>query len=345
MSEAQGGAARRENNFGALRLLFAALVVVSHAPELIDGTRAREPLTRVFGTLSFGELAVDGFFLVSGYLIVASFERSRSVRDYLWRRVLRIYPGFALASLICILAVAPLAGGDLSAVNPLRALGRILLLSVPEVPGAFAGQPNPALNGAMWSIAYEFRCYLLVAALGVLGLLRHRGAYLAVLIAFAVLYAARLHLPGLTILKSVIGHPPEAIRLAFVFLCGGAFHVFGDRIPLTGRGAGLAAILLVPAMVSPLAAEPALAILGGYLTFWFAFAVRPLPISLAANRTDPSYGLYLYAWPVQNLMVAGFPSLAPVWSGLATLVVAGLLGWLSWRLVERPALDWRRSGP
>lgn len=338
MSEAQGGPARRDNNFGSLRLLFAALVVVAHAPELTDGSRAREPLTRLFGTLSFGELAVDGFFLVSGYLIVGSYARSRSVGDYLWRRIRRIYPGFVVASLVSLVVVAPLAGGDLFALDPLRAVSRILRLQVPEVPGAFAGQPNPALNGAMWSIAYEFRCYLLVAVLGLLGLLRHRGAYLAILIVFGLLLLARPDLSGPRLLRSLVGDPGEAVRLAAAFLCGGAFHVFADRIPLTRRGAGLAAVLLVLALPSPALAEPALLVLGGYLTFWFALAVPANRISLATNRTDPSYGLYLYAWPVQNLMVAGFPGLSPVWSGLATFAAAGLLGIVSWHLVERPAL-------
>lgn len=338
MSEGQGGPARRDNNISALRLLFATLVVVSHAPELIDGNRAREPLTRLFGTLSFGELAVDGFFLVSGYLIVASYARSRSVGDYLWRRIRRIYPGFALASLVCLLVVAPLAGGDLFVLDPLRAVSRILRLQVPEVPGAFAGQPNPALNGAMWSIAYEFRCYLLVAALGMLGLLRRRGAYLAILVLVAALFLARPDLSEAKALRSVVGDPGEAVRLTAAFLCGGAFHVFADRIPLNRRGAGLAAMLLVLALPSPVLAEPAFLVLGGYLTFWFALAVPPNRISLATNRTDPSYGLYLYAWPVQNLMVAGFPALSPIWSGLATLVAATLLGIASWHLVERPAL-------
>ncbi len=338
MSRERGGPARRDNNFGSLRLLFATLVVVAHAPELTDGNRAREPLTWLFGTLSFGALAVDGFFLVSGYLIVASFGRARSVGDYLWRRVRRIYPGFALASVVSLGVVAPLAGGDLVALDPLRALGRILRLQVPEVPGAFAGQPNPALNGAMWSIAYEFRCYLLVAGLGLLGCLRHRGAYLAILLVFGTLVCARPDLSGLRGLRSVVGDPGEAIRLATAFLCGGAFRLFADRIPLDRRGAALAAILLVLALPVPILAEPAFLVLGGYLTFWFALAVPANRISLATNRTDPSYGLYLYAWPVQNLMVVGFPGLSPIWSGLVTLLAATVLGIASWHLVERPAL-------
>src|SRR5690349_3903397 len=89
------------NGFGALRLIFASLVIVSHTPEIIDGDRRNEILTNVFGTISFGELAVFGFFIVSGYLITSSYLSSRSPIDYLLRRVARIYPGFIIAFLIC----------------------------------------------------------------------------------------------------------------------------------------------------------------------------------------------------------------------------------------------------
>ncbi len=95
------------------------------------------------------------------------------------------------------------------------------------------------------------------------------------------------------------------IRLSFVFACGGAFQLFADRIAYTGRGAALAAGLLLPLLFSPPLAEPAFALLGGYLIFWFAFAVRPLALSRATAQLDPSYGLYLYAWPIQNLLIAG----------------------------------------
>ncbi len=86
-----------KNNFGFLRLLFAILVILSHAPEAIDGNRNREILTNIFGTLSFGEFAVDGFFLISGYLIYKSFDNSSSIKSYFYKRILRIYPGFIAA--------------------------------------------------------------------------------------------------------------------------------------------------------------------------------------------------------------------------------------------------------
>ena len=96
---------------GILRLLFATLVIVSHTAEMADGNRSREPLTRLFGTISFGELAVDAFFVISGYLIVASFMASDTISSYLKKRCFRIYPGFIVASLICLFVVATLVGG------------------------------------------------------------------------------------------------------------------------------------------------------------------------------------------------------------------------------------------
>jgi peptidoglycan/LPS O-acetylase OafA/YrhL len=338
-----GGRDRTANNFGTLRLLFAALVILSHAPELVDGHRGRELLTQAFGTLSFGELAVDGFFLVSGYLITASYRAKHSFCDYVRRRALRIYPGFIAASLVCIAVVAPLGGGDVAAVAPLAILMRLALLLMPEVPGAFAGLPYPLLNGSMWTIPCEFGCYLLLGLVGSARAFRRRGRYLALLASLAGLLVLRwLYLPiGLP--GDRLGPLSEMIRLGFVFCCGGAFQLFGDRIAYTGRGAWLAALLLLPLMFSPPLAEPAFAILGGYLVFWFTFAVRPNALSRATAQVDPSYGLYLYAWPVQNLLVARLPGISPWTVAALTLAAALPLGILSWHLIERPLLQ-RRAG-
>ncbi|WDF74671.1 acyltransferase family protein [Novosphingobium sp. KACC 22771] len=102
----------RKNGFGALRLMLALLVILSHAPEMANGDRHREILTRLFGTLSFGDLAVDGFFIISGYLISASMLSNS--KGFLRRRVMRIYPGFLVASLFCLVIVGPLRGISLT---------------------------------------------------------------------------------------------------------------------------------------------------------------------------------------------------------------------------------------
>src|SRR5262249_36023778 len=149
------------------------LVIVSHSFGLMDGDYSREPLARLFGSLALSDIAVDGFFVISGYLVTQSFESSHSVLSYLRKRVLRIYPGYCVAFLVSIFIVAPLTGGALSDITWIAAFN-MLLLQMPSVPNVFNGLHFPVLNGAMWTIAYEFRCYLAVVVLGLLGLLRVR---------------------------------------------------------------------------------------------------------------------------------------------------------------------------
>ena len=142
----------RRNNFNFLRLFFASLVILSHSFELIDGNRNRELLTEVFGTISFGEFAVDGFFLVSGFLIVQSWNSEPKFYSFLLKRILRIYPGFIVAFLVCTLVVGPL-GAEPTAYFSQLELNRLVLdmlkLRPPNTPPVFMGYPYAAVNGAM----------------------------------------------------------------------------------------------------------------------------------------------------------------------------------------------------
>ena len=95
------------NNFGLLRLGFALTVIVSHSPELVDGNRSRELLTRWFGTMSFGKVAVDGFFLISGYLITQSRDRTASTASFCAKRAARILPGYVVGLCHLFLRACP----------------------------------------------------------------------------------------------------------------------------------------------------------------------------------------------------------------------------------------------
>lgn len=334
------GMFRHQNNFNLLRLLLALLVLVSHAPELQDGTRHRELLTQLFHTLSFGELAVDGFFLLSGYLIVQSWDLAPVPALFLRKRVLRIYPGFIVASLVCVYIVAPLGTDAARYFSELSTATMALCLVVlhgPITPPVFESLPYPQVNGAMWTIMREFACYLAVMLLGVSGGIRRRGIWLALTVAgfAAYLYAgAGLPLPW-SPLGLLLNDP--VVRLGSLFFAGGCFYLYRDCYRFTPRGALVSAVALLALMFSRRYVELGLASFGGYLLFYFAF--RPMWLTESFNRLpDISYGVYLYGWPVQTLLLAYLPPLSP-WTmlGIALLIVLPV-SVLSCYLVEQPLL-------
>jgi peptidoglycan/LPS O-acetylase OafA/YrhL len=333
------GTGRHQNNFNLLRLLLALLVLLSHAPELQDGNRHRELLTQLFHTLSFGELAVDGFFLLSGYLIVQSWDREPVPGRFLRKRMLRIYPGFIVASLVCIYLVGPLGTDPARYFRELSTTTVAICLAVlhgPVTPAVFENLPFPQLNGSMWTIMREFACYLAVLLLGVSGGIRQRRVWLALTVAgFAAYLYASLGLPMRWAIGLVLNDP--IVRLASLFFAGGCFYLFRDCYRFTRRGALISAILLLALMFSRRYAELGLATFGAYLLFYFAF--RPMWLTETFNKLpDISYGVYLYGWPVQTLLLAYLPPWSP-WAmlGLACLVVLPV-SVLSCYLVEQPML-------
>ena len=343
-----GVTANRQNGFGALRLLFASLVIVSHSGAMLDGDDRREPLVALFGTLTFGTLAVDGFFLISGYLIAASFMADP--KRYFWKRALRIYPAFVVCSLLSLFVVAPLAGGDLAAIGIgdwARTAYRMLMLKAPVAPGIFEGLPYPALNGSMWTISYEFRCYILAALFGVIGLYRWRTGFL---ILTGVLLLANLifAIPGLVVpplpraLGSLLGDPQQDVRLLSTFMVGTCFRLF--PIALKARWAAVCGAALLGLMFVPVVAELALITLGAYGLFWVALRVKWRWLLTLNAKNDISYGVYLYAWPIGALLVWFWRDVPlPL---LATLTLIGSLacGAASWFVVEKPMLGLKNAG-
>ncbi|HZL38843.1 MAG TPA: acyltransferase [Pseudolabrys sp.] len=316
---------RTPNNFGALRLIFAVLVILSHSTELVDGNRSREILTRIFGTLTFGDLGVDGFFLISGYLVTKSFLESRSAGEYFLKRVLRIYPGYVVAYLLCVLALGPFIGGQIAELSGAKLLWQIVTLREARMPGVFPGVHFPELNASMWTIKYEFLCYLLVLAAGVAGLLSKRIILVLLIVGSLVLSA--LH-PNST-----------SVGFAGVFGCGALFYLYRDRIRYDWRLAILAACGLIVLLFSSWLATASVAVFGSYVLFWFAFNVTSPTLASVGQKVDISYGVYLYAWPVESLLIWLNPGISP-WVGfIETTAISSLFAFGSWWLVEKPFLS------
>ncbi len=339
---------RPANAIGALRLLFASLVIVSHSYAMLDGGDQREPLYRVFHTFSLGAVAVDGFFLISGYLITASFVSSAGLVDYFRKRILRIYPAFIVSSLLCVFVVAPLGGAAIKALGAgdwARLTYRLVMLKSPEVPGVFAGLPQPALNGSAWTISYEFRCYILAAVFGLMGLYKRPRAFvaltLAVLLADIALAWPEQSVSAPGWFEAALGDPSQDARLLGAFMTGACFWLYRKPLPLKGAFAAVAAALLCGLLASRHFAQPALVLLGGYALFWVSFKARWKPLLTINSRQDISYGTYLYAWPIGILLVWFWRTIPAPALILLTTIGAMILGAASWYAVEKPALRWK----
>ena len=342
----------RRNNFDFLRFFFASLVIFSHSYLLLtpDGNQI-EPLSRATHMkMNFGSLAVAGFFAISGFLITQSWQRAPRLGDFSKKRALRIYPGWVVALLFCVL-VAPvlrlphsLALGDPATY---RFFDQLLLHNsgvVKVLPGA--GLPD----GSTWTIPFEILCYGLVAALGLLGLFRRRVPVLALTVALLVF----INWPSRTLLPTFGPTVPD-FHLPYLgwlrclplfityFLSGALFFLFRDRIPHSPWLLAAAALLVGLTLGDlPLAGLffVVLPTAGFYALFYLAF----LPLGglhAWARRGDFSYGIYLYAYPIQRLLILeqfrGY-HLSPLILFLAAWVLACLAAVLSWRLIERPAL-------
>ncbi|MDB6172546.1 MAG: acyltransferase [Chthoniobacteraceae bacterium] len=334
------------NNFQIIRFILATLVLFSHSYQLIDGDARREPLAKWCG-FTLGHVAVCGFFILSGFLIAKSWDRQPHFGDFIVRRVARIYPGFVICGIVCVFVVGPLGALDASSyfqTCEFGSLSQMLVLRWPRTPPAFLGWPYPSLNGSVWSIPYEFRCYVLVALLGIFGAFK-RKAWLAGFILCACI-ASCFVIPNFrpkSFLFVVFGEPDVLVTMGTVFLAGVGFYVFRNLIAYRMSYVFIAATcLFVGVALLPSNPELPLAIAGGYLLLGFAH------LNLASLRVinllpDFSYGLYLYGWPLQKISLWMYPSLQPV--ALFFLVVgpASLLGLLSWFCVEKHFLRKARA--
>lgn len=334
----------RRNALNAIRLSLALFVIVSHSYP-ISGAGGDPGV----GGISLGTVAVGGFFTISGYLITRS-RLNSSLVSYAWRRFLRIFPGFWVCLVFTAFVAAAIGGRVRGGWSPGNAFGYVFSYAdmsnpSPLAPESLAASPFPfSWNGSLWSLRYEVACYVVTGLVLCLSWVWHRrGLMIAALVAAT---AAKLVLDqtggGSTLVRET------ALLLPF-FLAGVLILRFADRLPLTGRGAALACVALAGGML--LDRGEALAPLPlAYLLLWIG-AAAPGRVMRIGSRNDLSYGTYLYAFPVQQLLVlAGAARLGVL--AFVLLSVAGTvpLAALSWFLVERPAMlarhlpvRWRRG--
>jgi peptidoglycan/LPS O-acetylase OafA/YrhL len=325
-----------QNNFDALRLVLATLVLWSHS-YVLSGLESLEPLARfTTGQVDGGAIAVDGFFIISGYLITMSWMTSGSADLFLRRRIRRIYPGFIAATVVSAIIAAVLSPTPISYVKTVlfkaeSMVRSVLFLGYGLLDSDKAFPSNPfanAVNGSLWTLQPELFCYLVVAGLGALGLLARRRLVLAGTGLLYAVYIAQVVRLGAS--------PTDWTRLILYFACGSVAWLYRDRFPLGNR---IATFLCCAAILLGVFVSPLLTIVlpgaGAYLLLSLAFTDR-LRVHRAAARGDLSYGVYLYAFVIQQAVASVLPIRGhPMRLFVVALPVTFVAAWFSWTLVER----------
>lgn len=356
----------KKNAFGLFRFVLAALVIVSHCYPL--GGFGHDPLeimTR--GRLSLGLFAVAMFFVLSGFLITRSALHT-SAAGFLWHRFLRIFPGYWVCLIVSAFILAPIVYQieythayrifaipyDSPQLYVTRNLA-MLHLNQWSIPGVMNISPqsigrtlhhNPfpfVFNGSTWTLPYELICYLSVAVLAVVGVLkRGRRVLLILFVTNWALYALNWLAPSMFDELFPFRCTAELVMLLLYLLAGAIWFLYREEIAFSPARLGLSALVLVCALpnrwfgvVAPIALP--------YLFFWLACKV---PFYRFDARGDYSYGLYIYAFPSQQMLTF----FRVHTGGFATYLICAFLlsmffAILSYHLVEAPCLRLKNIDP
>jgi peptidoglycan/LPS O-acetylase OafA/YrhL len=340
----------RANNFDALRLVAASLVIFSHSFLIAEGGDGHEPLVLLTGQpdrgldpqANLGHVGVFIFFVISGFLVTQSYEQTGEPLRFLAKRALRIFPGLFAALLISAFVIGPIA-----TTLPLAAyfqhaevfgyvVGNTLLnLTMHMLPGVLLVDNSVGLevNGSLWTLRYEFMMYLMVMVLGMLGLLELR--VLLLILAFGLVY----HYVEALDFLDVFGWLLAFFAVGMVLYKLRDSRIFDDRLALLAL-LGLAVSIPLRQFV------PLFAIFGGYLAIRIALD-RRLPVIAATRFGDLSYGIYIYGWPIGAMIMYASGGRASWWQVFVlALPSAALTAHLSWRFIEEPFLRLKpRRGP
>ncbi|WP_217133922.1 acyltransferase family protein [Leucobacter chinensis] len=319
------GVLRGTNLFDALRVLAASLVIIGHT----------WPLSGVGGApaiagIKIHHFGVYTFFVISGYLLARSWRRSQRFGAFIIRRTLRIFPGLFVVVILTLLVLGPVVttfpASDYWGTGPFwRYLMNLVLLAEYDLPGVFITNPISPVNGSLWSLGPEFSCYLMLAVLGLLGA-RASSIIRALLAVVLVIIVVGPYLSG----------PLRTTAIAVTFFVLGS--LFAD-VPRPGR------YPLWPGLLG----AALLVLLDGTAGLIVVFIVLPYVVVVVGSRKsrlshtlhrigDPSYGMYLWGFPVQQTLIL-CAGVVPLWQSIAIVLPTSIaLGLASWHLVEKPAI-------
>ena len=336
-----------DNNFNLIRIIAAFAVLVTHSFPLALGIGKAEPISNYLSR-TIGSIAVDIFFLTSGFLVTASFLSRQSTIQFIWARALRIFPALFVMLVVSVLGLGlffttvPLSVYFTDSLTYKYFFKCLTLFSGVsfQLPGVFENNPYKyAVNGSLWSLPHEVKLYALLAFIGLL--LRVTVGYRLKL--FKIMFISGVLITGVLVGLvhfQIISGDINLLRLYYMFFTGGAFFLFKERIVLSKKMFNLALAFLLVAMFNEHIFFFIYLATIAYILFFFAYV--PSGVIRKYNKLgDYSYGVYIYAWPVQQSTAELIPGISVLAMIIISSSITLMLAVISWHLLEKYALKFK----
>lgn len=325
---------RANNNFTLIRLVAALLVIYGHSYPIV-GSGHPDLVLQLLQSRFSGAVAVDIFFVISGFLICASWERN-SFSQFVVARALRIYPALIVCTILSVFVLGFFMSTDASYFASSDVWGYLkynvtLLTTKYYLPGVFETHPDKAVNGSIWSLPYEVRLYAYLALLGGLSVLKSGRYFFACLIIGLAYFFDLFSYVHFTVDKSWRNLGP-------FFMAGAFCWIYRKSIVLS-------APILMLMIIGCIAFNKT----DKFIYFYFitliygTFYLAYIPQINWNPKKDLSYGVYLYGWPIQQLVFHFVPGCSAELNAVVSMACALVMGYLSWTFVEAPALLLRKK--
>lgn len=334
---------KRNNNFDFIRFFAASLVIFSHCYAVSISHASFEPLillTKEF--ISGGRLSVDVFFVVSGYLITRSMFIRNDLLAFIEARFLRLVPALLVSSFLTAFILGPiLSAWDpvkyFSSLGPYKYLSNALAIHMfGELPGVFLTNPLPkVVNASLWTLPVEVKMYFIVLMIGIVTKwIKPKQGYLLGIILMLILAIVGWIKSDLHILKET----ESAARIIPYFMVGGIIYLIRSKVPISLRLVFILSVITI-ILSKSIVFKPVFTIFVSYLVIVFAYHPIFRFLNSFASHGDFSYGLYIYAFPIQQSVILIDESMSIFQLFTISYVITLICSIASWHLLEKKALS------
>ncbi|WP_371397764.1 acyltransferase family protein [Fretibacter rubidus] len=327
-----------DNFFTPLRLLFAVMVVIGHAYVIALGDQQAE--FNLFFGYKPSYLAVNLFFIASGFLVTKSMLYRRDVAEYSSARILRIYPALFIHVLFVMFVMGPFVTSlplkqfftdPQFYTQPLQVLS--FYQAQMTLPGALETNAEQLGSAPLWTLRYEILAYIGTVTAFALGLMKHRWMIGAQFLVFAAAWPLA-HISGLY--DMLPGTGQNMLRFGICYGLGAAVYAYREHLKFNIIG-----VIIMGAIAAlthkTLIFEVTTAMFLGYFVFWAAYVKAPKLDGLK-HLSDTSYGIYIYHWCIMQWLFYTMPTLSPLALIAIALPITIALAYASWIFIEKPML-------